>query len=84
MDPGYHERECARLNAELAKAWAEIERLRADLVWAVRKGVMVGHYECLRPCIWFDVHRGVEYDGTDADLLRALKEASDAAMGGEG
>lgn len=45
-------------------------------VWVARKGVMVGHDECLRPCVWFDVHRGVEHDGTDADLLRALKEAS--------
>jgi chromosome segregation ATPase len=31
MDPDYHERECARLNAELAKAWAEIADLRARL-----------------------------------------------------
>lgn len=45
-------------------------------VWVARKGVMVGHDECMRPCVWFDVHRGVEHDGTDADLLRALKEAS--------
>lgn len=31
MDPDYYERECNRLNAELAKAWAEIADLRARL-----------------------------------------------------
>lgn len=54
---------------------AEIERLRADLVWAVRQGVMVSHDENLRPCVWFDVHRGVECDGTPESICRAVREA---------
>lgn len=53
---------------------AEIERLRADLVWSVRKGVMVSHDENLRPCVWFDVHRGVECDGTPDSICRAVRE----------
>jgi hypothetical protein len=62
---------------QLADRDAEIERLRADLVWSVRKGVMVSHDENLRPCVWFDVHRGVECDGTPDSICRAVREARD-------
>ena len=56
---------------------AQIEKLRADLVWSVRKGVMVSHDENLRPCVLFDVYRGVECDGTPDSICRAVREARD-------
>lgn len=65
----------ADLRERIADRDAEIERLRVDLVWAVRQGVMVGHDENLRPCVWFDVHRGVEYDGTSDAICRVVRSA---------
>lgn len=72
--------ECDAMNlrAQLADRDAEIERLRVDLVWAVRQGVMVGHDENLRTCVWFDVHRGVECDGTPESICRAVREARES------
>lgn len=58
---------------------AEVRELRADLVWSVRKGVMVSHDENLRPCVWLDVHRGVECDGTPESICRAVREARDGS-----
>lgn len=73
--PMEHCADCLR--ERVADLDAEIERLRADLVWSVRKGVMVSHDENLRPCVWFDVHRGVECDGTPESICRAVREARD-------
>lgn len=64
-----------KLIEENATERAARESAEKLAVWAVRNGVMVGHDECMRPCIWFDVHRGVEYDGTDAGILAVLRRA---------
>ncbi len=68
------------LAAEVRTLRARAEAAEQLAVWVARKGVMVGHDECVRPCVWFDVHRGVEHDGTDAGILAALR----GAMGGDG
>ena len=74
---------CSHTEEFLATREAEIERLRADLVWSVRKGVTVSHDENLRPCVWFDVHRGVECDGTPESICRAVRSAREERTDGE-
>lgn len=73
---------------ELADRDAEIERLRADLVWSVRHGASEGYDGNSDPCIWYsgiERHRdvlcsrelSVDIDGTSESICRAVREARD-------
>ena len=75
------------LNRQLAESQRENEELRADVVWAVRNGANAGYDGNSWPAIWHATSKpsmqtqhgepvvSVEYDGTDADLCRAIREA---------
>ena len=66
------------LQVELDYVRSEIEALRADVVWAVR-GYIRPIDDGQRLAIGIDPQtlftRMVEWDGTDADILRAVREA---------
>lgn len=75
------------LRARVAELERENEELRADVVWAVRNGANAGYDGNSWPAIWHATSKpsmqtqhgepvvSVEYDGTDADLCRAIREA---------
>ena len=76
-----------RAEAAADAAQRENEELRADVVWAVRNGANAGYDGNSWPAIWHATSKpsmqtqhgepvvSVEYDGTDADLCRAIREA---------
>lgn len=56
----------------VAERYAEIERLRADLVWSVREDCrLVGRY------VWQVASGYIECDGTPESIYRAVREARD-------
>lgn len=56
----------------LREVEAEIERLRADLVWSVREDCrLVGRY------VWQVASGYIECDGTPESICRAVREARD-------
>ena len=66
----------------LADRDAEIERLRADLVWAVRHQAALYHDTPVKHvCFWIDEgwreSDEVECDGTPDSICRAVREARD-------
>lgn len=70
----------------------EVEKLRADVSWAVRHGACAGYDGSSWPCIFYapngtetyEHHKTldqVEYDGTDASLLPAVRRARETTDG---
>ena len=66
------DRAVAEANMDNAGLLAEIERLRADLVWSVREDCrLVGRY------VWQVASGYIECDGTPESIYRAVREARD-------
>lgn len=71
---------------------AEVEKLRADVAWAVRHGASASYDGDSHPAVWYEVDSSrmtrwgipvtsVEYDGTDASMLSAVRRAREANDG---
>lgn len=79
------------LRQSLAAAQSRIDDLERMVVWAVRHGANAGYDGDSHPAVWYEVDSSrmtrwgipvtsVEYDGTPAGILAAVKEAmGDAA-----
>ena len=68
------------LQVELDYVRSEIEALRADVVWAFEKGAVRRRHFHLHRIEWLERpsphgFRAMQFDGTDADILRAVREA---------
>lgn len=73
-------------------AFDECAELRADVVWAVRHGASASYDGDSHPAVWYEVDSSrmtrwgipvtsVEYDGTDASMLSAVRRAREANDG---